>query len=50
MDRVSNVRTHEARFPPPLYEPVHILDDSHLFPLLRTYLMDGLSLKQKKEQ
>ena len=36
--------------PPPLYEPVHILDDSHLFPLLRTYLMDGLSLKQKKEQ
>ena len=34
--------------PLPLYVPLHFLDDSPPFPWLRTYLMDGLFLNQKK--
>ena len=33
--------------PPPLYAPVHILDDPTQFPQLRAYLIDGLFLNQK---
>ena len=36
--------------PLPLYVPVHILDDPPPFPLLRTYLMDGLFLNQKRNK
>ena len=36
--------------PLPLYAPVHILDDPPPFLQLRTYLMDGLFLNQKKKQ
>ena len=33
----------------PLYALVHILDDLPPFPQLRTHLMDGLFINQKKE-
>ena len=36
--------------PLPLYETVHILDEPPPFLQLRTYLMNGLFLNQKKQQ
>ena len=36
--------------PLPLYAPVYILDDLPSFPQFCKYLMDGLSLNQKKKE